>query len=47
VASLLVAQLGLAPAIAAVVAALIIKHVFSNALGAMCDVWKDKLPEEE
>jgi hypothetical protein len=47
VASLLVAQLGLAPAIAAVVAALIIKLVFRSAYDAMCDVWKEKLPEEE
>jgi hypothetical protein len=46
IAGLLVAQLGLAPAVAAVVAALVIKHVFRNAHEAMCEVWKEKLPQE-
>jgi len=41
--TLLVAQLGLAPAIAPVVALLIVRLCFKPALGAMCDVWKEKL----
>jgi len=44
-AAVLVAQLGLVPAVAAVVAALIIKLFFRNVYGAMCDIWKKKLPE--
>lgn len=42
-AALLVAQLGLAPAIAAVMATLVIKLFFQPAHGAMCDVWKTHL----
>lgn len=44
-ATLLVAQLGLAPAIAAVVAMLLVRLFFKPALGAMCDTWKEKLPK--
>jgi len=46
-AALFVAHLGLAPAIAAVLAALAIKVFFKPAYDAMCDVWKDKLKEEK
>jgi hypothetical protein len=42
-AALLVAQLGLAPAIAAVVAALAIRLFFKPAHEAMCETWKEKL----
>jgi hypothetical protein len=41
---LLVAQLSMAPAIAAVVASIVIKLFFRNALKATCDVWKGHLP---
>ncbi len=44
-AGLLVSEFGLAPAIAAVVASLIIKLFFRNAYEAMCEVWKGKLPQ--
>jgi hypothetical protein len=40
----LVSWFGWAPAIAAVVAALIIRLFFKNAYGAMCEVWKERLP---
>ncbi len=43
-AALLVAQLGLAPAAAGVVAALIIKLFFNPAYEAMCAAWKQSLP---
>ena len=43
-AGLLVAQLAMAPAVAAVVAALVIRLCFRPAYGAMCDVWKTKVP---
>ena len=43
-AALLVSSFGWAPAIAAVVAALVAKLFLRNAYGAMCDVWKTKLP---
>lgn len=39
-----VAWFGWAPAIAAVIAALVVKLFFRSAQGAMCDVWKGKLP---
>ena len=42
-AALLVAQLGLAPAISAVVAAIVVKLFFKSAYGAMCEVWSAKL----
>jgi hypothetical protein len=42
-AAVMVTSLGLAPAVAAVVAALAIKLFFRPAHGAMCDVWKGKL----
>lgn len=45
IAALLVVHLGLAPAVAAVVAALIIRLFFRNAFAAMCEVWQEKLPE--
>jgi len=35
----------LAPAVAAVIAALVIKLFFKPAHGAMCDLWKEKLPK--
>lgn len=41
----LMSWFGWAPAIAAVVAALIVKLFFKNAYGAMCDVWKQRLPK--
>ncbi len=43
-AGLLVAHLAMAPAIAAVIAALVVKLFFKNALNATCAVWKDHLP---
>ncbi len=42
-AATLVGYLGLAPAVAAVVAALAIRLFFRPAYGATCDVWKEKL----
>lgn len=42
-AALLVAQLGLASAIAAVLAAIAIRLFFKPAYEAMCEVWHDKL----
>jgi hypothetical protein len=44
IAGIMVAHFAIAPAIAAVVAALIVKLFFRNAHGAMCEVWKQKLP---
>ncbi len=43
-AALLVAYLGLAPALAAVVAALALRLFFKPGYEAMCDLWKSKLP---
>lgn len=43
-AGFLVSSFGLAPAIAAVVAALAVKLFFKDAYGAMCAVWKKHLP---
>jgi len=43
-AAVLVSSFGWAPAIAAVVAALVVKLFLKNAYGAMCDVWKNHLP---
>ena len=39
-----VSWFGWAPAIAAVVAALVIRLFFKTGYGAMCDVWKEHLP---
>jgi hypothetical protein len=41
----LIGTFGLAPALATVVAALVIRLFFRNAQKAMCDVWKKHLPE--
>jgi hypothetical protein len=40
---ILVTSLGLAPAIAAVVGALIIRFFFENGYEAMCEVWQGKV----
>ena len=46
IAGLLVAQLGLAPAVAAVVAVIIFKRFLAkDAYQASCDFWKSKLPK--
>ncbi|MGH9632133.1 MAG: hypothetical protein ACRD7E_27830 [Bryobacteraceae bacterium] len=42
-AALFVAYLNVAPAIAAVLAALVVKLFFKNAHEAMCEVWSEKL----
>jgi hypothetical protein len=42
----LVAQLGIAPILAAAVAALIIRLFFKPAYQEMCVIWKKKLPSE-
>jgi uncharacterized membrane protein YdfJ with MMPL/SSD domain len=42
--SVLVSSFGWAPAIATVVAALVVKLFFRNAVTAMCTVWKKHLP---
>jgi uncharacterized membrane protein YdfJ with MMPL/SSD domain len=42
--AVLITSFGLAPAIATVVAALVVKLFFKNALAAMCAVWKKRLP---
>ena len=44
-AALLVGSFGWAPAISAVVAALVVKLFFKNAHEAMCEVWKKHLPD--
>jgi hypothetical protein len=41
---LLITHLALAPAVAAVVAALIVRLFLENSYEAMCSVWKDRLP---
>lgn len=41
----LVAQLGFVPAIAAVVATIVISVFFRSAKTVMCEVWKDHLPQ--
>lgn len=46
IAGVVVAQFGLAPAAAAVVAALIMRLFFRNAYDAMCELWKEKLPAQ-
>jgi hypothetical protein len=43
--ALLITQLGLAPAIAAVMAALIIKHVFKPSYEEFCGLWGEKFPK--
>jgi hypothetical protein len=43
IAGLLVAHLAIAPAIAAVLAALVVKLFFRNAHAAMCEVWAGKI----
>jgi hypothetical protein len=43
--SALIGTFGIAPALASVVAALIVRLFFRNAVGAMCDVWKKHLPQ--
>jgi hypothetical protein len=43
-AAILVGHLGLAPAIAAVVAVLIVKLFFKPGYDTMCEYWKSKLP---
>jgi len=45
IAAIMVAHFAMAPAIAAVVGALIVKLFFRNAQEAMCEVWKQKLPQ--
>jgi hypothetical protein len=45
IAGVIVAHFAIAPAIAAVVAALVVKLFFRNAQEAMCQVWKQKLPQ--
>ena len=42
----LMSTFGFAPAVASVVAALIVRLFFRNAYGATCDVWKQRLPPE-
>lgn len=44
IAGLLVANLAMAPAAATVVAALVLRLFFKPAYGAMCEVWRTKLP---
>ena len=44
IAAVLVAQLAIVPAVASVVAALVVRLCFRPAYGAMCDVWKTKVP---
>jgi hypothetical protein len=44
-AALMVSSLGLAPALAAVLAALVIKLFFKPGHAAMCEVWKARLPQ--
>jgi hypothetical protein len=42
--AVLMSWFGWAPAIAAVVAALVVKLFFKNAYASMCEVWKKRLP---
>ena len=42
----LIGTFGMAPVLASVVAALIVRLFFRNAQGAMCAVWKKSLPQE-
>lgn len=44
IASLMVSSFGVAPAIATVIAALVIKRFFRPAYDEFCDFWKEKLP---
>ena len=44
IAGLLVANLAMAPAAATVVAALVLRLFFKPAYGAMCEVWRTRLP---
>jgi hypothetical protein len=46
IAALLVAHLGLAPAVAAVVAVLIVKLFFRPAVESMCQVWTENLQQK-
>ena len=43
--SLFVAQLGMAPALATVLAVIILKHFFRPAYQEFCGLWKEKLPK--
>lgn len=45
--ALLVTHLGLVPALAAVIAALVVKHFFRPAYEEFCQVWNKKLPRGE
>jgi hypothetical protein len=42
----LVLHFGIAPAIAAIVAALIVKRFFSSAYEEFCETWKGALPKD-
>jgi len=42
--SVLISSFGFAPAIATVLAALVVQLFFNNAQAAMCEVWKKRLP---
>ena len=44
-ASLFVSGLGMAPALAAIVAALVLKYFFRPAYGEFCGLWQEKLPK--
>jgi hypothetical protein len=44
-AGLFVQYLGMAPALAGVVAALVLKHFFRPAFGEFCGLWLEKLPK--
>jgi hypothetical protein len=46
VAGLLVVQLAIAPAVAAVVATIVVGHGAPATLGALCGAWKSRLPPE-
>ena len=45
-AGLFVAYLGMAPAVAGIVAALTLKHFFRPAYGEFCGLWLEKLPKK-